>query len=205
MRGWRDFRLFAAGAVSLIAMLVAAGIAFAWSGLFDVSASTPHAALVGRIVHGTMIRSVEAHASEIKAPDASSAGDLRTGFCEYRKHCVMCHGAPASGRPKWVNGMSPAPPYLIDSRTRWNRNEMFWIIRNGIKMTAMPGWKDLLSDRQIWSVVGFVRTLPELPPSAYPDLAATDTCRPQNSEMPPTPARQSGSPVIAPMGPVNPG
>jgi mono/diheme cytochrome c family protein len=38
---------------------------------------------------------------------------------------------------------------------------LFWVIKNGIKMTGMPSFGDIeVSDREIWSIVAFVKKLP---------------------------------------------
>ncbi len=34
--------------------------------------------------------------------------------------------------------MLPTPPFLIDASARWNHAELFRIVHNGVKMTAMP-------------------------------------------------------------------
>ena len=45
--------------------------------------------------------------------------------------------------------------------------ETFWIIKHGIKMTAMPAWGKTHDDRLIWDMVAFVRKLPGLSPAQY--------------------------------------
>jgi cytochrome c553 len=89
------------------------------------------------------------------------------GFCAYETHCVACHGAAAVGREAWVSGMEPQPPYLLDVTRRFTPAELFWIAKNGIKMTGMPGWGDSLSDRQIWNVVAWLEASQNLPPQTY--------------------------------------
>ena len=64
------------------------------------------------------------------------------GLCAYETHCVACHGAAAVGRVRWVNGLNPEPPYLLDATKRWSPSQLHWIVRNGIKMTGMPAWRE---------------------------------------------------------------
>ena len=47
----------------------------------------------------------------------------------------------------------------------------FWIIKHGIKMSAMPAWGKTLDDEAIWDVVAFVRKMPNLTPEDYRQLA----------------------------------
>jgi mono/diheme cytochrome c family protein len=56
--------------------------------------------------------------------------------------------------------MMPPPPYLIDSGELWSPAELYWIVRNGVTMTAMPAWDRRLSARETWQVVAFLEALP---------------------------------------------
>ena len=46
---------------------------------------------------------------------------------------------------------------------------MFWVIKNGIKMTGMPAWADH-SDEEIWATVAFLKKLPGMTPAEYGKL-----------------------------------
>jgi cytochrome c2 len=48
--------------------------------------------------------------------------------------------------------------------------EIFWAIKEGIKMTGMPAWKYRLSDEHIWSIVAFLPAMAGLTPAQYADL-----------------------------------
>jgi mono/diheme cytochrome c family protein len=155
------------GAFALAVVAPLGVLAFVKSGLFDVGASSPHTKLTEWLTHETMIHSVRRHASAIVAPRNTSARQVLAGFCTYETHCVACHGAAAIAREQWVGGMEPSPPYLVDATSKWKPRELFWIAKNGIKMTGMPGWRESLSDRQIWNVVGFLEAMRQLPPQTY--------------------------------------
>lgn len=43
----------------------------------------------------------------------------------------------------------------------------FWIIKHGIKMSAMPAWGGSHDDATIWSMVAFLRKLPDMTPAQY--------------------------------------
>jgi mono/diheme cytochrome c family protein len=53
---------------------------------------------------------------------------------------------------------------------RWQPAELFWIVRNGVKMTAMPSFAKHLSDWDIWGVVGLIQRLPGMPDAEYARL-----------------------------------
>ena len=156
------------GAAIAIALIVPLGVySFVRSGLFNASASRPHTKFTEWITHETMIHSVRRHAEGIELPERITRADVLAGFCTYETHCVACHGASAVAREQWVGGMEPSPPYLLDTTSRWEPQQLFWIVKNGIKMTGMPSWRDSMGDPQIWDVVAFLEAMRRLPPQTY--------------------------------------
>ena len=158
----------AVGVAIAIAVLLPLGvIAYVKSGMYDVAASTPHTKFTEWITHETMIHSVRTHARAITAPATADGVAVRRGFCGYEAHCVACHGASAVAREPWVSGMEPAPPYLLDVTQRFKPRELFWIAKNGIKMTGMPSWRNSISDEQLWDLVAFLEAMPKMNSGDY--------------------------------------
>ena len=151
--------------------------AFVKSGVYDVAASQRHTKLTQWITHDTMIHSVRRHAAHLSPPPWTSAAQLLAGYCAYEAHCVACHGAAAVARQRWVSGMEPQPPYLLDVTQKFTPAQLFWIAKNGIKMTGMPGWGDSMSDRQIWNVVAWLEASRSLPPQTYLRWRSESRCR----------------------------
>ena len=54
--------------------------------------------------------------------------------------CANCHGAPGVGWAKWSEGLRPDPPDLKKIVPNREPRELFWVIKNGIKMTGMPSF-----------------------------------------------------------------
>lgn len=146
------------------------------SGIYNVGASSPHTMFTTWLTHETMIHSVHRRARRIEAPARVSAAQVRRGFCQYEAHCVACHGAPAVARQQWVDGMEPSPPYLLDVTQRFPPPQLFWIAKNGIKMTGMPAWRNAMSDREIWDVVAWLEASRELPPQTYVQWRSAGVC-----------------------------
>jgi cytochrome c553 len=67
--------------------------------------------------------------------------------------------------------MLPAPPSLAVSMRPWQPQELFWIIKNGLKYTGMPGWVAIEREDEIWSVVAFLTKIQALDADGYRDLA----------------------------------
>ena len=155
----------AAIALAFLAPLIV--FAFVKSGIYDVSAAKRHTKLTWWITHETMIHSVRRHAHDIAAPSGFLPEDVAAGFCLYETHCVACHGAAAVARQTWVSGMEPSPPYLLDATQTFTPEELFWIVKNGIKMTGMPAWGASMSDAEVWQTVAWLEVGAKLPPQTY--------------------------------------
>lgn len=77
-------------------------------------------------------------------------------------YCVVCHGRDGqnTGVP-FANRMAPSVPNLNSAEVQsYNDGQLRWIIENGIKPSGMPASKELLSDREIWTLVVYLRHLP---------------------------------------------
>jgi mono/diheme cytochrome c family protein len=73
--------------------------------------------------------------------------------------CTGCHLAPGMAENEMRPGMDPRPPKLAERR-EIDAREDFWIIKHGIKMTAMPAWGSTHNDAQIWAMVAFLQKMP---------------------------------------------
>jgi cytochrome c553 len=150
------------------------------SGLFDVAASHPHSKIVEWLTHETMIHSVKRRARNLSSSNPIRSAQAVPGFCQYEAHCVTCHGAAAVGRERWVNGMNPPPPYLLDMSRRWSPGDLEWIVANGIKMTGMPAWRETMTDVEIRDVVAFLEAMPKMPPQTYLRWRSAELCAQSN-------------------------
>jgi cytochrome c553 len=63
--------------------------------------------------------------------------------------------------------MTPHPPYLTDTVRKWNRSELFHIVKHGIKFTGMPAWPAQQRDDEVWAVVAFLVRLPHITDQEY--------------------------------------
>ena len=99
-------------------------------------------------------------------------------------------------------GMYPKPPDL--SRTHVAPQVAFWVIKHGIKMSAMPAWGGSHDDIAIWSMVAFLQKLPSMNPAQYKAIVAR---APPDEEMDMGDEHdhQSGNGQSAPAMPAMPG
>jgi mono/diheme cytochrome c family protein len=165
--------IWLAGAATGLALVgLGAGIVIA-GGLFNATASAPHNPAVAVAIHVAFIRSVQVRAADVLAPSRFTVAQVQAGLADYNTSCSGCHGAPGIARAAWANAMEPSPPYLSDTARRWRPRELFWIVGQGVKMTAMPAWAENRSDTQLWNLVAFLEAMPLLSPKDYARMRAT--------------------------------
>ena len=155
----------------LVFVAGAAGIAL-YAGVYDISATDQHLAPTYWLLDTGMRRSVRQRAAHIAVPDLEQPGQIERGFALYRQHCVQCHGAPGVSPERFALGMTPVPANLVYTAREWSPAMVFWVVKEGIKMTGMPAWKYRLGEADIWAIVSFMRELPKLSPEGYRSLKA---------------------------------
>jgi mono/diheme cytochrome c family protein len=164
-------KLLRIGLVCVSVIVLAVGV-FAYSGLFNVAADTPHWAFVSRVIEIARDRSISVRATAIEAPVLNDPKLLAEGGQHYAAMCVDCHLAPGAKQSEMREGLYPQPPDLT-KHVNASPAEMFWVIKHGIKMSAMPAWGKTHDDRSIWGLVAFVQKLPELTRDQYQALVGT--------------------------------
>src|SRR3546814_17033915 len=86
--------------------------------------------------------------------------------------CSGCHLAPCLEKSEIIQGLYPSAPELFREPQR-SAKEQFWIIKHGVKLTAMPAWGKTHSDELIWDMVAFVRQMPKMSPAQYQAVIAS--------------------------------
>jgi mono/diheme cytochrome c family protein len=152
--------------ITLISLLVLLLI-FVYSGWYNVSAMNDESGLMKWVFNSTKSNSIESRLKEISVPDLNDLAMLKEGFEHYNEMCVSCHGAPGIEESELSKGLNPPTPYLVEVAKGLDPKELFWITKNGIRMTGMPAWGKTHSDEKIWAIVAFMKTLPELTPEEY--------------------------------------
>lgn len=90
-----------------------------------------------------------------------SSSSIRTrGKKIYMMHCSSCHGEKGKGDGTVARGLTPPPRDFTKKGFLQNRSDkyLYYRIREGVKGTAMPGWKHTLRSKEIWSVIHYLRT-----------------------------------------------
>ena len=185
-------------ALVLVAALAAA--AFVYSGLYPVGADTPHYAATYRVLEILRERSVARASAGVEVPPLDDPALLLSGGPDYNDMCAGCHLKPGKTSSDLSIGLYPKPPNLSQpAPPALTRNlaaaRQFWIIKHGIKASAMPAWGPTHDDARIWALVAFLQRLPALTPEQYQILTARDDGEaPSHADMAsPSPAPTTGS------------
>jgi mono/diheme cytochrome c family protein len=156
----------------LVVLALAGGAVYLSTGGYDVAAVDPEPSFVDRALTEISDRSVARHAEGIRVPPLDDPAMLRLGAVRYGEMCAVCHGGPGV-KPSAVGmGMNPGPPDLVDSARQMPAHRIYWIVKNGIRMTGMPAFVPTHDERDLWSIVAFVERLPRMSPEAYREATA---------------------------------
>jgi thiosulfate dehydrogenase len=111
-----------------------------------------------QITHAALDSRIDRDAPKTAPIDANEE-NFNAGAQIYRDQCAACHGfhgKPSSFGPH----MYPAAPPLWEKHRNSDvvgvsddpPGETFWKVSNGIRLTGMPSYHDVLSETQIWQV-----------------------------------------------------
>jgi mono/diheme cytochrome c family protein len=156
--------------LSVLVLAIVGAFTFIYAGVYDVSATRPHWPVMYWAMETVRVQSVKARATGITPPPGlTDDAKVVDGTEHYAAHCASCHGAPGVPRGDIANGLYPKPADLTNVAQRYTPGELFWILRNGIKMSGMPAWNDH-SDDELWGTVAFLEKLPAMSEADYGKL-----------------------------------
>ena len=94
------------------------------------------------------------------------------GAMIYRENCAVCHGLPGQPQTAIAKGMFPPPPHLFTGHgvTDDPAGETYWKVKNGIRLTGMPGFVKSLTEEQMWQVSEMLAKADKLPESVMQQL-----------------------------------
>jgi len=157
---------------ALVAALLFGTIGFAYSGFYDVAASSEHGRFSNWLLSITSHASIARRAADIEVPDLGDATLIQAGVSDFDAMCSGCHGAPGKAPEAMGQGLNPAAPDLAESAAAMSPSELFWVTKHGIRMTGMPAWGATHDDDSLWPVVAFMTGLPRLDEAGYQALLA---------------------------------
>lgn len=158
---------------ALTAIIVAAGT-FAATNAGGFSTRTEPTALervIARLAHRL---AVPREARSAVNPVPYSAEVWTEARAHFADHCASCHANDGSGRTTLGQSLYPKSPDMRLTATQvLSDGELYWIIKNGVRLTGMPAWGEVGSDdADTWKLVHFIRRLNELTPEQLKEMEA---------------------------------
>jgi mono/diheme cytochrome c family protein len=108
------------------------------------------------------VKKMKIGGKDLQNPTSDAPEVVQTGKEHFQHHCQVCHGLDGHGTGvPFAAKMSPPVVDLGDQDVQqYKDGQLKWIIENGIRFSGMPGWKGVLEDDEMWSIVRFLRQLP---------------------------------------------
>jgi hypothetical protein len=158
--------------IGALAVVVGLGAAvFFFGGFYSVAASAEDPAIVTWALTQVRIASINRHADDQPPPaiNINDAATVQAGALAFAMHgCTNCHGGPGVNWAKYSEGLHPDPPSLKDVVGQLSPAQLFWVVKNGINMTGMPSFAAAgVKDDEIWSIVAFLKKLPDVSEADY--------------------------------------
>jgi mono/diheme cytochrome c family protein len=152
------------------ALVVVGAAAFIYSGAFSVAATDHHWFATYWVMEQARMRSIQVRAAGLFPPSGyDQPAKIEGAVGHFAEHCAACHGAPGTKPTEAMEGMYPQPPSLSEASKRYTAGELFWVLKNGIKMSGMPSMASD-GDEMLWSTVAFLQKLPGMSDEQYNDL-----------------------------------
>ncbi len=182
-------RGFFTGILVTLLLIVLGAIFYFKSGRAPVGTSDPQMPFEKTLAKMALHARIDKEAPQRDVSTFTTA-DLITGADLYQKNCAFCHGLLQQPASAAANGMFPKPPQLLtvkETVTEDPAGETYWKVKNGIRLSGMPGFGASLTDLQIWQVSALMARADKLPPEVQEALkpgAAAATAPPSATPLP---------------------
>lgn len=187
-RLWKLAKQFA---LFLVVLTIGVCLAAA-SGIIPIKASSGHWAITRWLLSFSMHRSISTHTLGLETPSLDEPRLVLKGAGAYENNCRACHGSPELRNPRVAQAMTPRPPYLPPVISEWEPEELFYLVKHGVKLTGMPAWPSQQRDDEVWAMVAFLRKYPGLSAEEYKRLVSGDAL-----------LNRDGAPIQGLLGPEN--
>lgn len=161
----KDVKKVLLGAVLMLVILLLSALTVMRLGLMPVNADGTHSSLEARVMPLVLHASIVRHASADTNRLAVNEENLKAGASTYKSMCARCHSTPGNNPSPYGQSFYPPAPQLSGGMPNYTDSQLFWTIKHGIRNTGMPAWGTMLSDDEIWQLVGLLKNSQDLPPS----------------------------------------
>ena len=118
----------------------------------------------GNMIRHRVIRmggGVPAPYTNVKNPLPANEANIVAGKAMFTEQCASCHGKSGIGDGEAGRELQPKPANIAFIMDKWIATDpfLFWSISEGGERleTAMPAFKETLSDKQRWQIIHYLR------------------------------------------------
>ena len=143
-------------------------------GWMPVATASKPLPLEAYLAHSAL-RAALTHERSVTSPIPVNETNLAAGAKVYKTDCAVCHGLPKNSMTAIAKGMFPDPPQLFDAMDMVTDDPVgstFWKVKNGIRLTGMPGFHGSRTDNELWQVTLLISNADKLPESVSTLLKA---------------------------------
>jgi thiosulfate dehydrogenase len=184
---------FIIGLIVGLLLPVLGGYLYIKMGMMPVATASKPLPMEEKIAH-MALRAKMSNEKMQESPVPADETNLTQGAHVYVENCAFCHGFPDQPASMAAKGMFPLPPQLLSKDEMVTDDPVgatFWKVSNGIRLTGMPGFTEMLTPTQIWQVSEMLAHADKLPdqtkaalakPAAIPVAAPPATAQPQKGK-----------------------
>ena len=155
---------FLIGFAMAVVVLLLAVFCYVRLGFVDPRADVPVGSLESKIAMPALDAAVDRRAPDVKNPLQPTDENLTAGIKVYQANCASCHGDIHQPRAALAEGFYPRAPQFMADAPDMPENQNFYIIQHGIRLSGMPAWNKVLSEKEAWQVTTLLSHLDKLPP-----------------------------------------
>ncbi|MGB8769778.1 MAG: c-type cytochrome [Candidatus Korobacteraceae bacterium] len=162
-------RGFIAGVIITLLVVLGGGYYYLTTGHFDTRAvgNTP-TTLERRTANTSLDAWVDGHAPKQANPFQPTMDNVMDGSMTYDKNCALCHGSLKDPTSPMKTKFYPSVPQLMSHTPDDPDGNLFYVIKYGVRYSAMPGWDGVLSDDDIWKIVLFIKNSNQMKDNSTP-------------------------------------
>ncbi len=151
-------RGFIVGIIVTVLVIFGGAYFYLTTGHFDTRAvgNTP-SPFERRTANRSLDEWVDDHAPKQANPFQATMDNIMDGSMTYDKQCAFCHGSLKQPVSPMSTKFYPSVPQLMTHIPDDPDGNLFYVIKYGVRYTAMPGWDGVLSDDDIWKTVSFIK------------------------------------------------
>lgn len=157
-------RNFILGIIVTVIILAVVAACVIYLGLFPVQADITPPHWERHLAMTALDNSVERHAPHISNPIPPTDENVIAGMKIYTMNCALCHGSLDLTRSNVGKATYPSAPQIVLHPMDDPEWHIYYVVRFGVRYTAMPAWKDILSDDDMWKVTAFLSHIDKLTP-----------------------------------------